>query len=818
MIPIHLKSRSRTLVATLLAAATLTPVFASPRDTALQDGPLGYYELGTPNLPGTIYNSVNVGNATNLAAAGTSIGVLPIPGALSGRPNTGAHFNGVKSLATVPFSTTLNPAATASFSIEAWVAPGADGAATPQVILSNGTTQGWKLTQGASGYNFSFYNGTATPAFTLSGGTYVPNLWSHVVVTYNGSTKTAVLYVDGGQVQTKTAVSYTANTTQPFTLGGDSAGARLFTGGIDEVAFYGTALTSDQVGNHANNGFNTFPDVAYETLITGTGSANATVYLRLDEKDSNRVVAVNEGSLGTKANGYQFPGAVMQVPGAIASSTNNFAVNYRAIDASMDGNNATILPYQPEMNTQSFSAEAWIRPTSSSGSNACVVFRNHDDVDPGNRSGWVVWQRDPSVGFNLRLYNHVGTTRTVDINSGPYTVGAWLHMAVTYDDSSKTAKIYINGLEKATATVASGVAFYPMVSTVIPSFGGFANGQENPFIGDIDEVAYYSKVLTPAQIAAHNTNGKDANRTSAYDTLVKSDAPVAYYRQNEAAQAQVPNLGSLGPLAVGTTVNSPASVAGPGAPDQAGFGTDAKASVFGSNTYVELNNPAGMNIAGEITLEAWVQPKAEQPASATIIGHGGDLNFANEVFLRIESNQYQIGHGGGGSNAVAAADIPAGDLGTTGWVHLAGTWSNTTKLWTIYRNGVALATTTDNTGVNAVNNANWAIGARGRWHVKGFPVAPEGDQRVFSGAIATAGIYNKALTTEQLLAHYQSGVTLTPALSPLVIVQQGNNVTLTWQSGILAQSTDLINWADVPNATSPYQTTVAAKQFFRLHD
>src|SRR5690606_15064332 len=104
--------------------------------------------------------------------------------------------------------------------------------------------------------------------------------------------------------------------------------------------------------------------------------------------------------------------------------------------------------------------------------------------------------------------------------------------------------------------------------------------------------------------------------------------------------------------------------------------------------------------------------------------------------------------------------------------------------WTLYRNGVPIGTGEDVTGPTAIPNANWAIGSRGRWkYGQVFPSAVDPAQhRVFSGGIATAAIYDKALSVERLLAHYQAGPGATPLLS---ITGEDGTVTLIWSGGVL---------------------------------
>src|SRR5690606_17800915 len=118
----------------------------------------------------------------------------------------------------------------------------------------------------------------------------------------------------------------------------------------------------------------------------------------------------------------------------------------------------------------------------------------------------------------------------------------------------------------------------------------------------------------------------------------------------------------------------------------------------------------------------------------------------------------------------------------------------------------------DATGPTPINNANWAIGARGRW--KYGEIFPPADQhRVFHGGIATAAIYPSALSGERLAAHFEAG----PGSSPLLSIQhEDGSVTLIWEGGTLEQSDDLQTWTPLPEATSPMTVPAEGKRFFRL--
>ena len=203
-------------------------------------------------------------------------------------------------------------------------------------------------------------------------------------------------------------------------------------------------------------------------------------------------------------------------------------------------------------------------------------------------------------------------------------------------------------------------------------------------------------------------------------------------------------VGSLGALANGAYANTTIGAAGPQAPLFPGFGAGNLAASFdGTNTYVEIENPPGLNFTGPITLEAWIQPAASQNSEAYIIAHGYNDTGTGEDTLRIENGNYSIGSYNGSGHGTSFA-VPAGDLSGTAWVHLVGTYDGAN--WNLYRNGALVASAGDTTGAVVVDNANWAIGARGRWKRETGLVDPGQDTRMFNGVIDEAAIYNYALT------------------------------------------------------------------------
>jgi hypothetical protein len=185
--------------------------------------------------------------------------ILDVPGAIVAGSDTGVMYSGGERT-TVPFNTALNPPAASPFTIELWVFPTfSDNDDTP---LSNrqasGNRSGWTFFQRAdtTGWNFRMYNRVGSNlGWDLTGGTSTLNAWSHIVATWNGSA--AVLYVNGvladntnDSAATGVYNPNTAALSPVLSIAANFDGGSPSTATIDEVAFYGSALTPAQIANH----------------------------------------------------------------------------------------------------------------------------------------------------------------------------------------------------------------------------------------------------------------------------------------------------------------------------------------------------------------------------------------------------------------------------------------------------------------------------------------------------------------------------------------------------------------------------------------
>lgn len=742
------------------------------------------------------------------------------------------------------------------------------------------------------GWNFRMYKGSggSVGVQVTSQKPYKLGVWQHVVTvwdTSNPDSRELIMYIDGEEaarasVTNPEDVVYAANTDDHgeesvngaagLSIGSynnTEAGANAFRGGVDEVAFYAKALSAEQIKAHYENALNADRTVAYESLVQSDGPVG---YWRLDEPTVGPDVAVNMGLLQSEALGENTAEVVHPVAGALAGSSDTaYSYHWR------NGSSTTVLPHNPAMNppaSQPFTIEAWFRPTSDrQNPGSCPM--NNRYVKTSNRTGWVFFQRAPNasyagvpgnegIGWNFRMYTGTGGGGQ-DVVSGPdhpYTVGQWQHVVATWSGGEflegtetviGTSSLYIDGVLAATNPNCKYTA-----NSATPEDGDPANAADlaigsynrnsglgnNPFEGDVDEVAFYSALLTPEQIEAHYQAGIDRLGSQQYANLVltapfeaaiaayeadpslpkPTDAlqPVTYLRLDDKAAAPVVNSGTAGDAADGAQVVVRPAAAGPQSPAFAGFEADNASLAVTGKSWVNLNNPTVLNRSGHLTLEAWVNPEGAQGAVARIVSHGpptlsvypaepvreGAILAGSEVSLRIDTHaengivEYVFGTSDGTDTHGVTAAVPAEDLSSGQWVHLVGTYDGTT--WSLYRNGAVAGTVADAVGALAVDNAGWAIGSTGN-----------GWDQAFAGLIDEVGIYGEALSAARVAAHYAAA---TGAVSKLSIARSGNQVILTWTGGILQESTVVTGgFADSVGAVSPLTITApTATKFYRL--
>jgi hypothetical protein len=221
----------------------------------------------------TSYNTGTLGVAAD--ASNTETVLLDQAGALAAFGDFSSAYSAA-SRSTLPFLTVVNPPASSPFTIEFWARPtGSDNDDVPvNNRIGSGNRSGWVFFQraAATGWNFRMYDGNSSNlGWDLTGGTSQLNAWSHVVVTWNGSS--ARLYVNGTDTNASNTGSgiYNPSAAAIFSMGALADGSSPFNGSVDEVAFYPTALSAPRILEHYQTASSTVPG-AYSSLVATDGA------------------------------------------------------------------------------------------------------------------------------------------------------------------------------------------------------------------------------------------------------------------------------------------------------------------------------------------------------------------------------------------------------------------------------------------------------------------------------------------------------------------------------------------------------------------
>lgn len=213
---------------------------------ALIDNLAAYWKMDG-NSNGSL--GTNNGSDTNVTYS-TANGII----------NQGAGYNGTSSRTT--FSAPIIPLGAKSICF--WIKP-TSHAAFKAVIdnnqlssANNGTCIFYTSGGGATLQFFSGNGSGSTNRFSLTTPTVSDGVWSHVALTWDGTTSanTVKAYVNGGTPTTATASS-TETTQAPVNLAIASlsgGGANFFNGALDEIGIWSRELSAAEITQLYNGG------------------------------------------------------------------------------------------------------------------------------------------------------------------------------------------------------------------------------------------------------------------------------------------------------------------------------------------------------------------------------------------------------------------------------------------------------------------------------------------------------------------------------------------------------------------------------------
>ena len=354
----------------------------------------------------------------NTGAIGTATWIT------TGKFGNALFFNGTTARVTVNDSASLD--LTTKMTLEAWVFPTAGG--------------GWRDVIYKGPNDIYYLEGSSTGGPPATGGTFAPplvgtstlpsNVWSHLAATFDG--QTLRLFVNGVQVASRPTVTPISTSTGALTIGGNALYGQYFSGRIDEVRIYNSALSAGQILADMNAPIGPQgPDIQPPSTPSGlTATAVSTSQINLGWTASTD----NTGVTGYRVERCQGAGCTNFVEVATPSGTSfnntglNAATTYRyqvrAVDAA-----ANLSGYSTVASATTPVAPDTQPPSVPTGLTATGVSTSQINL------GWAASTDNTGVtGYRVERCQGAGCTNFVEVAtpSGTSFNNTGLNAATTY--------------------------------------------------------------------------------------------------------------------------------------------------------------------------------------------------------------------------------------------------------------------------------------------------------------------------------------------------------------------------------------------------
>jgi len=637
------------------------------------DNPVGYWKLDETNGTTVVnYGSCSTCNGTS---ASITYGSGKVNGSYDMQPSSTDYWF-------APANTALD--VDSKFTIEAW---GTYDTTSRYGLFANNTVE--------NQFN-AYISGTTVAVLgtTLSGGTVTAGQWFHTTVTYDGTSYR--LYVNG------TLVS--ADSTTPardfsgcWVFGHEVDGAGLCSSGFDSGQAWDGKIDEVKIYNYVRSSSQIAADAATDTLNPSLPGAPVAEW-KLDEN-------TGANAYDTSGNGYI---------GTLTGTT--WATGKVGSALNFNGTNDVVQTSNPILTgTGDFTIEGWINHTLSSGV----------DYIAGNygvsscSTGIEFYANNGILGTYINGY--AGGTTTLNTDT-------WYHVATTR--SSGAVKLYVNGKQDGTGTLASSIG-----GNCNWAIGNGPNYTSEKFDGKIDHVRVFNYARTPAQIAYDYNRG----------------GPVGYWRMDECQGGMAydgSGNGNNGTITIGGTGTQTAVGTCTTSGTAWGNGTNGKynnsLNFDGSDDYVLITEPSNNTFDSDtVSISAWYKSASTDPTQwQKIIGKGPDVTEAFALWIN------PTGDTAGPNMHISGTNrgiYGTSDIADQNWHHIVGLFDGTSLK--VYIDGKQ-ENSGNYPGVVTSNNENISIGKEKSSSTDVYPT---------NGQIDDVKIFNYALSTDQIKNLYNAG-------------------------------------------------------------
>ncbi len=543
--------------------------------------------------------------------------------------------------------------------------------------------------------------------------------WYHLVGTYDGTTYTVYINSVSDVSTTGSASNYTASAGAKTTIGAAEAAAYPFNGIIDDVRVYNRALTAAEVKQlYQLGGGQSNASSAY--LHSGSTLTNGLIGLwTFDGKDISNGTALDKSGQGNTMKFSNIATSTFYKTGKLGQGI--------SFDGSDDYATSTITSNSNNALTQAL----WLyirKLPSESPATFQGLFQKYP-TDSWN----LFFRASPAqLEWKLQFASGTGNSSTRGhVAESALTKNAWNHIVATYDGTTDTEVIYINGVQQATASLGLGALSATEnnmnFGTNVTMTGSFLDGIE-------DDIRVYNRALTAAEVKQlYQLGGGQTNASSGILTngssLTSGLVGLWTFDGKDVVSGKVKDRSGNGydgsPSGIATSTFYSTGKLG-----QAG-------NFDGTNDLVKIADTAGLQKT-TITFTAWIFPTSSGAVSMIGRDHteGGS---AFKFYLNSSVPTFDTWNSSGTLASVAwGSTVPLNQ-----WSFISASTDGSTM--SISVNGGTAVTATGNT-ISYSGSYGYAIGAN-----RATPTD------FFSGRIDDLRIYNRVLTAAEIKQLYLMG-------------------------------------------------------------
>jgi RHS repeat-associated protein len=541
--------------------------------TAVQtDSPVAYWPLDEP--AGSTTAADASGNGANLAMTGSY--TFGQAGAIA---SCATGDTGL-SLASTGYGGATVTLPTRSYTLEAWAERTRTGVYEEMIAGGSGTFAGLQF--GFTSSNQFYCADSGGSVYATAAQTPAPGAWHEYACTYDATTQTRTLYVDGSSAQSNSSGGGYQGSGQ-LLLGTDAT--NQFVGSLDEVAVYPTALPAGRISTHDSAGSSAAVPVSgavsnsYTPSAADLGYRFAVSVTATNASGSATAVSATTAAIGSQSapvstlppqlSGQPADGSPLSSSAGSWTGAPPISYAYQwqrcgdyhsavaqdkpigfwpfddskgsktAADLSVYGRPATFttggvtlatsVPQQCLDNSTTFDGSTGAATASGINlANKSFTVEAWAKRTQTGRYETILGQgygaKDQELFFGWRDTNVFDCGFYADdvATSAAYTDSNWHLWACTFDASTNTITVYRDGTQ-----VAQGTSSGPYIGTGTLYIGTLVGA--NDLAGSVADVAVYDSALSAARLAAHDTAATGswtnvAGATSAsYGTLAAAD-------------------------------------------------------------------------------------------------------------------------------------------------------------------------------------------------------------------------------------------------------------------------------------------------------